>query len=97
MTIATGSPAATEPRRLTPTERLQLADERMHEVTMASLTRRPSVPESAVTISRNAKGVAQFEVTVRGESVEACEAEAILVYERLVDLWPYPVANGGPE
>lgn len=77
----------TERRRQTPTERLQ-------EVTLAALARRPATPESSVAISRNAKGVAQFEVTVRGESVEACEAEAILVYERLEDLWPYPAANG---
>lgn len=86
-----------EPRRLTPTERLQLADTRTHEITMAFANRRPTEPESSVTISRNAKGVAQFEVTVRGANVEACEAEAILVYERLVDLWPYPVTNGGTE
>jgi hypothetical protein len=33
-----------EPRRLTPTERL-------HEVTMATLNRRPSEPESAVEIT----------------------------------------------
>jgi len=52
-----------EPRRLTPTERL-------HEVTMAAMTRAATPPEHSVEITRNAKGVAQFEVTVRGYDLD---------------------------
>lgn len=89
--------AATEPRRLTPTERLQLADERMHEVTMASLARRPSEPESSVSLTRNAKGAVQIEVTVRGVDARACQQHATLLYEELALAYPYPVANGGTD
>lgn len=82
--------AVEEPRRLTPTERL-------HEVTMAAMGRRPAAPESSVTISRNAKGVAQFEVTVRGEDAMYCETMAGEIFARLADAHAYPVANGGAE
>lgn len=75
-----------EVARLTPTQRL-------HEVTMASLARRPSEPESSVTISRNAKGVAQFEVTVRGPLASLCLAEARTIYAALVSGYPYPAAD----
>jgi hypothetical protein len=75
-----------EPRRLTPTERL-------HEVTMAAMTRAPSPPEHSVAISRNAKGVAQFEVTVRGYDVLTTLALAMDVYNALVVELPYP-SNG---
>lgn len=80
--------AAEEPRRLTPTERL-------HEVTMAAMGRRQAAPESSVTISRNAKGIAQFEVTVRGEDVGDCEIAAHGIFERLTVAYPYPETNGG--
>ena len=83
--------APVEPRRLTPTERL-------HEVTMAAMGRRPAEPESSVTITRNAKGVAQFEVTVRGPSVSDCHTVAEQVYDALCTTYPYPVhGNGGTE
>ncbi len=82
---------APEPHRLTPTERL-------HEVTMAAMNRRPSEPESSVTISRNAKGVAQFEVTVRGHDEDICEIKAQAIYDALVARFPYPAStNGGTE
>jgi hypothetical protein len=56
----------TEPeRRLTPTERL-------HEVTMAVLNRRPTTPESSVTIGVTAKRIHTWEVTVRGDDPEDC-------------------------
>lgn len=58
-----------EPRRLTPTERL-------HEVTMATLNRRPSEPESSVTIGVTAKRLHTWEITVRGPDAAACCAEA---------------------
>jgi hypothetical protein len=74
-------------RRLTPTERL-------HEVTMAAMSRRPAEPESSVTITRNARGVFQFEVTVRGGDVDACDALARRVASGLVDAYPYPSTEG---
>ncbi len=82
------SAAESEPRRLTPTERL-------HEVTMAAMGRKPVEPESSVTISRNARGVFQFEVTVRGPDVDACYLAADKITEQLIYTRPYPEANGG--
>lgn len=90
MTITTGSSAATEPRRPTPTERL-------HEVTLAFASRAASPPEHSVELSRNAKGVVQFAVTVRGYDLTTVMAEARAAYVELDTAAPYPVANGGPE
>ncbi len=73
----------TEPRRLTPTERL-------HEVTMAAMSRAPSPPEHSVEITRNAKGVAQFEVTVRGYDLEEVLAQARTAFDDLAAALPYP-------
>jgi len=70
-------------RRLTPTERL-------HEVTMAAMTRRPSAPEQAVTLSRNAKGVVQPEITVRGGYLDEVLAQAIGAFDALCERYPYP-------
>ena len=78
------------PRRQTPTERL-------HEVTMATLGRRPSEPESSVTITRNAKGVAQFEVTVRSADYGEAQAAARRLFDALCSDYPYPATNGGAE
>jgi hypothetical protein len=87
----TGSSAAPEDHpRLTPTQRL-------HEVTMAALARRPAAPESSVAISRNAKGVAQFEVTVRGEMIQDCYDAATDIAQRLEAQYPYPAVNGGTD
>jgi hypothetical protein len=85
---------AVDERRLTPTERL-------HEVTMAAMGRRPAEPESSVTITRNAKGVFQFEVTVRGPNEHMCAVEARTIVRDLIDHYPYPVETpfgaGNPE
>jgi hypothetical protein len=75
-------------RRLTPTERL-------HEVTMAAMGRKPSEPESSVAISRNAKGAFQFEVTVRGPDVIECQAQAEATTDDLIRRYPHPEPNGG--
>jgi len=75
-------------RRLTPTERL-------HEVTMAAMSRAPSPPEHSVEITRNAKGVAQFEITVRGYDLEAVLAQAQATWTALSAALPYPETNGG--
>jgi hypothetical protein len=77
----------TEPRRLTPTERL-------HEVTMAAMSRAPSPPEHSVEITRNAKGVAQFEVTVRGYELDKVLADALHAFLALSVEHPYPESNG---
>jgi hypothetical protein len=47
------SAAENEPRRLTPTERL-------HEVTMAAMTRPTAPPEHSCDLTRNAKGATQI-------------------------------------
>lgn len=78
-----GRPDDAEPRRLTPTERL-------HEVTLAFAHRAASPPEHSVTISRNAKGVFQFEVTVRGYDVRGTFDEAELIANTLAAAYPYP-------
>lgn len=64
--------------------------QRLHEVTMAALSRKPAEPESSVTITRNAKGVFQFEVTVRGADVDDCYVRAGIITEKLIAGYPYP-------
>ena len=78
------SPTETEPRRLTPTERL-------HEVTMAAMTRAAAPPEHSVEITRNAKGVHQYEVTVRGYDLAEVLQRALDSQARLDEMLPYPV------
>ena len=73
----------TEPRRLTPTERL-------HEVTMAAMTRAAAPPEHSVEITRNAKGVHQYEVTVRGYDLAEVLQRALDSQARLDEMLPYP-------
>lgn len=75
------SDTATE-RRMTPTERL-------HEVTMASLARRPAETEHTIEISRNAKGVAQFSISVRGSDLDAVMDSAIEKFDFLAARYPY--------
>ena len=69
-------------------ERRPTPSQRLHEVTMAALTRAHAEPESAVEITRNAKGDYQFTVTVRGTDVHACETLARGVVERLAEQYP---------
>lgn len=73
-------------------ERRPTPSQRLHEVTMAALARTHAEPESAVEITRNAKGDFQFTVTVRGTDVQACETLALGVAQRLAE--QYPRANG---
>lgn len=84
--------SATEetPRRLTPTERL-------HEVTIAALARRPAETEHTTDISRNARGVVQFSVAVRGPDLDAVIDAAVEKFDFLNERYPYPSANGGAE
>ena len=69
-------------RRLTPTERL-------HEVTMAVVARRPAEPEHTAEVTRNAKGEYQFSVAVRGVDAEAVVALAIAQARTLEAEFPY--------
>lgn len=71
-----------EPRRLTPTERL-------HEVSMAAIQRAAAPPEHSVEIARNAKGVHQYEVTVRGYSLDQVLADALAAQRQLDSALPY--------
>lgn len=77
----TVQPVPTPERRQTPTERL-------HEVTLAALNRKPAEPESAVEVTRNAKGDYQFTVTVRGLDVQACRDEAVRLADELAAHFP---------
>ena len=73
----------------------RVALEHAQAALMQSLTRNP---ESSVTISRNAKGVAQFEVTVRGDNPWTCHVQAQDIYRVLSETYPYPSeAPGAPE
>lgn len=81
------SPAEPEARRLTPTERL-------HEVTMAALTRRAAEPEHSITLARNARGIVQPEIVVRGTDLGAVLAMATETFDFLCKRYAYPAAAG---
>ena len=68
-------------RRLTPTERL-------HEVTLAAINRAPSQPESAVTLTRNAKGDVQIEVTVRNAEPDVAADTCLSIFHGLCLAYP---------
>lgn len=70
-----------EPVRLTPTQRL-------HEVTMAALTRPPALPEHSIELTRNAKGDVQISLTVRGHGLEAVLYDAQEAFDRLCQKYP---------
>ena len=75
-------------------ERRQTPTERLHEVTMAAIQRPTAPPEHSVEVTRNAKGVAQFQVTVRGHFLDEVLTSAIDTYEKLGARFPYPETNG---
>jgi len=62
-----------------------------NEALLAAVSRAPQSPESSVSISRNAKGVAQFEVVVRGVSVQESFETACAHFAALETLYPYPL------
>lgn len=82
--------ADTEPRRLTPTERL-------HEVTMAAMTRPSAAPEHSCDLTRNAKGQTQIALTVRGTDPAEVVATACELYETLRARYPLPSGYVGAE
>lgn len=78
--------SAPEPVRLTPTQRL-------HEVTLAALTRSSRPPVESVELSRNAKGDAQFTVSVvthEGETLKDAADRAMIEFDRLCANYPTP-------
>jgi len=75
----------------------RVALEGAQEALLAALSRTPSAAESSVSMSRNAKGVAQFEVTVRGPDPADCHSEAERIYDALCAAYPYPTTNGSAE
>lgn len=79
-----------EPRRLTPTEQRLESERRAHELAMAFAQRSSSPPEHSVEITRNAKGVAQFNVTVRGFDLDDVLSEALTAFGALEAKYPYP-------
>ncbi len=82
--------AENEAPRLTPTQRL-------HEVTMAALARRPSEPEHSVELTRNAKGVTQIGLTVRGFTAAEVVEQATALYDALRARYPLPSGFVGAE
>lgn len=67
---------------------------------MATLTRRPSEPESSVTIAVTAKRLHTWEITVRGTDAEACKLLAETLDGDLATKYAHeiaPVTNGGTE
>jgi hypothetical protein len=93
----TGVSDAPEVPRLTPTQRL-------HEVTMASLARRPSEPESTVEIGTTAKHASKddpqpkrlhtWSITVRGTDVQECDRIARRLDDGLSALYAHELDNG---
>lgn len=64
--------------------------QRLHEISMAAIQRPSSPPEHSVEITRNAKGVHQYEVTVRGFDLARVIEQALDVRAQLDELLPYP-------
>jgi hypothetical protein len=75
-------------RRLTPTERL-------HEVTMSVLNRRPVTPESSVTIGVTAKRLHTWEITVRGDDPEECDRVARVIDDGLAERYAHELEPSG--
>ena len=73
----------------------RVALDQKHDELMAALDRKPTPPESSVTLSRNAKGVAQFEVVVRGPNISEVHAMAKNIYNMLAASCPYYPYSGG--
>jgi hypothetical protein len=84
------SAAENEPRRLTPTERL-------HEVTMAAMTRPTAPPEHSCDLTRNAKGATQISLTVRGTDPAEVVERATALYDTLRARYPLPSGYVGAE
>lgn len=73
-------------------ERRQTPTERLHEVTMAALTRAAAPPEHTVGLTLNAKGDVQIEVTGRSHDLERLGASVSAMFDTLRE--KYPRGNG---
>ena len=80
--------SATEetPRRLTPTERL-------HEVTMAAMSRAASPPEHTLELERDRNGNVLIRLAVRGADLDALLTTGAGAFDGLCS--KYPRENGG--
>lgn len=76
----------------TPEQKPPTPTQRLHEVTMAALNRAASPPEHTVSLTLNAKGDTQIEVTGRGHDLAALEADVSGAFDRLRA--KYPRGNG---
>jgi hypothetical protein len=74
--------------------RLPSPTQRLHEVTMAALTRAPAPPEHSVALTLNAKGDVQIEVTGRGHDLGALTADVLETFEELRGRYPRGEQNG---
>lgn len=62
--------------------------ERLHEVTMAVLHRAPAAPEHTVSLTWNAKGDVQIEVTGRGQDLAGLQADVTEAFDALRAKYP---------
>lgn len=62
--------------------------QRLHEVTMAALHRAPQAPEHTVSLTWNAKGDVQIEVTGRGPDLAGLQADVITAFDALRAKYP---------
>ena len=69
--------------------------ERLHEVTMAQLNRRPTMPESSVTIGVTAKRLHTWEIVVRGDDPEECDRVARLLDDGLSERYAHELEPTG--
>lgn len=63
------------------------------EIIRGLLARPSAPPESSVSLSRNAKGATQVEVTVRAANATDADALAQEIYDTLVAKYPYPASG----
>lgn len=76
-------------------ERRQTPTERYHELALQAAQRQPTVPEHSLDLTRNAKGVVQIGLTVRGGDLAEVESSATTTFDRLCDRYPYVNGEGG--
>lgn len=69
-------------------ERRQTPTERYHEAMLAFAQRSAAPPESAIDITRNAKGDYQYTVTVRGHDPDAALAKALELADAIAAKYP---------
>jgi hypothetical protein len=81
-------PRDTEGGDVSAPERRQTPTERYHEAMLAFAARTAAPPESAIDITRNAKGDYQYTVTVRGHDPDAALAKALELSDAIAAKYP---------